>query len=194
MARTRRLIFSLHLACLTALTCPAFAQDSRVATIAAIQAAKAEQLAPRQPGGAERALIWVREELIEAPSGLYPLFGSVYSGGGFALGAGYRQYYGDRTHWDLKGLYSVKNYKLIELSTDSWGHAGGRLDLHGRIGWRDATQVPFYGVGINSSPDRTNFGLTQAYVGANVVVRPTPWSILRASASYEDYSTGEGAG
>ena len=83
----------------------------------------------------------VRNEFLTDPSGFYPFFGSVYSGGGFTLGAGYRQFYGDRTHWDVKGLCSVKNYKFIELSTDSWGHSSGRFDLHGRFGWRDATQV-----------------------------------------------------
>lgn len=190
-----RFPLSLALAFLTfASAPPALAQESRVATIAAAQAEKAKQLAPRRPGTAERALNWVQEELIEAPSGFYPLFGSVYSGGGFTFGAGYRQYYGDRTHWDLKGLYSLKSYKLVELSTDSLGHADGRLDLHARVGWRDATQVPFHGLGIGSSRDRTNFGLAQAYGGADLAFRPVAWTILRAGASYEDYSIGEGGG
>ena len=92
----------------------------------------------------------MEREFLQDPNGLYPYFGSVYSGGGFTLGAGYRQFYGDRTHADLKGLYSLKNYKLFELSTDSWGHADGRLDLHARAGWRDATQVAFYGLGMTT--------------------------------------------
>jgi hypothetical protein len=173
---------------------PVFAQDSRVATIAAAQAEKAKTLAPREPGAAERALIWVQEELILAPSGFYPLFGSVHSGGGLAFGAGYRRYYGDNTHWDLKTLYSLKNYKLVELSTDSWGHASGRFDAHARVGWRDATQVPFHGLGIDSPTDRTNFGMAQTYAGADIAVRPSRWSIARLAASYEDFAIGEGAG
>ena len=104
---------------------PAWAQSSRTEAIAAEQADKATDLQPRVPPGAERAVKWVKDELIDEPSGLYPYFGSVYSGGGFTLGAGYRRYYGDNTHWDVKVLYSIKNYKLIELSTDSWNHAGG---------------------------------------------------------------------
>jgi len=44
--------------------------------------------------------------------------------------------------------YQTKGYKLVEVSTDSWGHADGRLDLHGRVGWRDATQVAFNGLGM----------------------------------------------
>jgi hypothetical protein len=118
----------------------------------------------------------------------------VYSGGGFTLGGGYRQFYGDRTHWDLKGLYSLKNYKLIELSTDSWGHATGRLDLHGRVGWRDATQVAFYGLGIDSPQDRSNYRMKQAYVGGDLLFRPGGYVVLGAGAAYEDYTLEEGTG
>ena len=97
--------------------------QTRVDVIAAEQARKAAEATPYVPSSAERWVVTARNEFLTDPSGFYPFFGSVYSGGGFTLGAGYRQFYGDRTHWDVKGLYSVKNYKLIELSTDSWGHA-----------------------------------------------------------------------
>ena len=100
----------------------------------------------------------MKKELIDTPSGLYPLFGSVYGGGGLALGGGYRQYYGDRTFWDVKGLLSIRNYKFAEVSTTSPGHSQGRLDLNAHLGWRDATQVAYYGLGTQTSPDdRTNF-------------------------------------
>ena len=42
----------------------------------------------------------LQREFLQDPNGFYPLFGSVYSGGGFTLGAGYRRFYGDRTHAD----------------------------------------------------------------------------------------------
>ena len=117
--------------------------NSRAAVIAAEQADKAKKLPPYTPSGVERRLVALKREFLDEPSGFYPYFGSVYSGGGFTLGAGYRQFYGDRTHADVKGMYSTAGYKLVEVSTDSWGHAGGRVDLHGRAGWRDATQVAF---------------------------------------------------
>ena len=40
----------------------------------------------------------LRQSLVEQPAGFYPYFDSVYSGGGFTLGAGYRHFTGDRTH------------------------------------------------------------------------------------------------
>ena len=173
----------------------ATAQETRAAEIAAEQARKAAEIAPYVPSAAERWAIAFRREFLDNPSGFYPYFASVYSGGGFTLGAGYRQFYGDRTHWDLKGLYSIKSYKLIELSTDSWGHASGRFDLHGRAGWRDATQVAYYGLGMTTTPDaKTAFGLQQTYVGGDVVMRPGGFTVVGLGLTYDDYSLGSGAG
>jgi hypothetical protein len=171
------------------------AQDSRAAEIAAEQARKAAALRPYEPGGAERWAVALRREFLTEPSGFYPYFGSVYSGGGFTLGAGYRQFYGDRTHWDVKGLFSFKSYKLLELSTDSWGHADGRLDLHGRVGWRDATQVSFYGLGTTTPrDDHSNYRMKQLYAGGDLQFRPGGFVVLGGGAAFEDYTLESGEG
>jgi hypothetical protein len=171
------------------------AQDSRAASIAAEQAKKAAALKPYEPSAAERKVLALKRELVDLPSGFYPYFASAYSGGGLTLGAGYRQFYGDRTHWDVKGLYSVKNYKFIELSTDSWGHAAGRVDLHLRTGWRDATQVGYWGLGIDSPDDAaSNYRMKQGYVGGDVQLRPARFTIVGAGAAYEDFKLEQGTG
>jgi Omp85 superfamily domain len=118
----------------------------------------------------------------------------VYSGGGLTLGAGYRQFYGDRTHWDVKGLYSVKHYKFLEVSTDSWSHQGGRFDVHARFGWRDATQVAYYGLGMTSPSENAEFRLKQTYVGGDVQFRPGRVGILGLGVTYDDYGLEPGAG
>jgi hypothetical protein len=172
----------------------ALAQDTRTAQIAAEQAQKSGQLHPREPGTAERWAVGLYREFMLEPSGPYPYFASVYSGGGFTLGAGYRQFYGDNTHWDVKGLYSLKAYKLIEFSTDSWGHAQGRLDLHGRVGWRDATQVAYYGLGIDSPDVRSNFRMKQTYFGGDLQFRPGGFTVFGAGAQYDNHILEEGQG
>jgi hypothetical protein len=171
-----------------------FAQESRAALIAAEQTKKAATLTTRVPSAAERTFVRLQQEFMQDPNGFYPWLGSVYSGGGFTLGAGYRQFYGDRTHVDLKGMYSAKNYKLFELSTDSWDHASGRIDLHGRVGWRDATQVAFHGLGMSSPPDETDFRMKQAYAGGDVVGRPLRYVVTAASLMVEDYTMEPGTG
>ena len=169
------------LLCVLVLVVPAlaFAQDTRAGAIEAAQAEKATQLAPHQPHWVEELILTARQTIVEHPSGVYPYFDSVYSGGGFTLGAGYRRFTGDRTHWNIAGLYSIAGYKLIEASALSPGHWAGRLDLRGAAGWRDATQVEYYGLGIDSPADaNAAFRMKQAYAGGELTARPRPWLLL----------------
>ena len=144
------------------------AQETRAAIIAEAQAIKAAQLAPYAPSKAERIAADMKERLFDTPNGFYPWFESVYSGGGFTLGSGYRRYYGDQTSWSVRGLFSAKAYKLAEVVTDAHAIGKGRMNLQAIAGWRDATQVSFYGLGSDTSIDaKTNFQLTQAYAGVS---------------------------
>jgi hypothetical protein len=167
----------------------AFAQETRAAAIAGEQAEKAKHLAPPQRSWAEELLLTVRQTMVVQPAGFYPYFDSVYSGGGFTLGAGYRQFTGDRAHVNIAGLYSVSGYKLIEAAMTSPGHWSGRLDFHAASGWRDATQVAYHGLGINSVEDAdTAFRMQQTYVGGDLTARLRPSLLLAGGVWYEDYT------
>src|SRR5687767_708140 len=100
----------LSVASLLAMAAPTAAQETSAGVIAAAQAAKAERLQPYVPGKAERIAAGFKKRLFETPNGFYPWLDSVYSGGGLTLGGGYRRFYGDRTYWTGRGLYSAKGY------------------------------------------------------------------------------------
>lgn len=183
----------------------AHSQDSRATAIAQQQAQKAKQLKENplpkpKPRRLRSALprIAPLEEAVDYlidPRGFYPLVGSVYSGGGFSAGAGYRWFYGDNTAFDIKGLYSIRNYKLLELSAVSPGATPRRPTFRGRVGWRDATQVAFYGLGPETSADdRSNFRLQNLYAGGDVSVAPVFPFVLSGGVTYENYTTKEGQG
>ena len=174
--------------CLLLVPAFAFAQDTREAEIAARQREKAAHVAPYRPHRAEEFLLQARQTLVEQPSGFYPYFDSVYSGGGFTLGDGYRRFTGDRTHWSIAGLYSVKGYKLIEASEVSPGHWSGRLDLLATAGWRDATQVAYHGLGIDSPAEGAAFRMQQGFAGGGVTIRPHKHLLLTTTAAYENYT------
>lgn len=194
----RAVVATRHLVAVAALALwppPALAQDSRADVIAKTQAEKTGRLVPYDPPGAERVVTAIKEYFIDRPGGFYPAIGSVYAGGGFTLGVGVRQFSGDNTWLDVKGLYSVRGYKLVEIGMTSPTLAGGRLAAGLRAGWRDATQVNFYGLGMaTSTRDRTNFRLKQAYAGGNLTARPVPWVVLDGTVAYEDYTTAAGTG
>jgi hypothetical protein len=170
-------------------------EETRAALIAAAQATKAQQLVPYAPGKAERIALAVKRQFLETPEGFYPWLESVYSGGGFTLGAGYRSFYGDRTFWTARGLLSAKAYKRAELATESLGLAQGRVDLRADGGWRDATQVNFYGVGNDTAVDaRANYRLQQTYVGGSAAIRGPGPVVANLGLRYEDFTLESGRG
>ena len=189
--RSRLALTAVALAGVMGQAATAGAQDSRGGIIAAEQAEKAKHLAPRLPSGVEQFIVALQRATIE-PAGFFPIFGSVYSGGGFTLGGGYRRFVGDETSWAVGGMYSAKSYKLIELGLASRGHFGGRVDLRSRIGWRDATQVAYHGLGIDSPADPgAKFRMQQGFGGGDVAYRPIPWVVFRGVAMYESFTLKE---
>ena len=190
-ARCRVLLAGL----LAAIAVPASGQTSRADVIVQQEAAKAQKLAPHTPNKAEALVAKIQGILLESPSGFYPFFGSVWSGGGFTLGAGYRHFAGDNTFFDVKGLYSFSNYKYIETTAATLGLAGGKVNVGAHLGWRDATQVAYYGLGIDTPPEaQSNYRFKQGWVSGDVVARPAWWTVFGANVGYEDFSLESGTG
>ena len=172
---------------------PISGQESRESEIAAKQAKKAQDLKPYVPSKPEKIIADFRREAIEEPSGLIPYLDSPYRGGGFTLGLGYRQFFADASSWDVKGAYSLKHYKLLESTARLPLGDRGRVGL--KIGWFDAPQVAYYGLGIDTPSDaRTSFRLKEAYTEGQLAFRPQRWIVLDGAIAYEDYSTEEGKG
>lgn len=169
--------------------------ESRSGTLAALQARKSTELKRSEPDRAEALVRKVQAIFLESPAGFYPFFSSVYHGGGLTIGAGYRQFYGDNTSWNVQGLYSVKNYKLAEFGTESRDHFANRLSFGSKVGWRDATQVGYYGVGMQTNQDdRTNFRFQQTYADGHVTFRPVWWFPIQGSVGGEHWESKEGQG
>ena len=177
---------------------PIRAQDTRAEVIARQQEDKSGQLRPPTSNKVEQFITRMEEGgwlLSPNPRGLYPYFDSVYPGGSFTLGAGYRKYVADYAHVDVRGLYSVLNYKLIEGLVGSPNHLRGRLDFGARAGWRDATQVGYYGIGKDTSADdRANFRISETYAEGNVTAKPLRWLHLGGVIAYERYEEKQGQG
>lgn len=170
----------------------AAAQQTRTEAIEQAQAAKASTLAPYVPGTIERILdqtekgAWLDPKFLR---GFYPTFSSIYPGGGFTVGAGYRAYTGYYSHVDLRGLVSLSGFAQVEASAAAPRMAGGAVDLTARVGWRDAARIPFFGLGPASvADDRTNARVTEVYAEGAALYRPATKVFLRGATSYEAYT------
>jgi hypothetical protein len=156
----------------------AFAQtsepDSRQAVVEQAQSEKAGSLHPYVPSRAERLITQLENALVNATTTWHPYFQNAYSGGGFALGAGYMHHVSPYNFVDVRGSYSVSGYKLAEaeFSAPRLFHRRGQLSMIG--GWRDATEVGFYGFGSNTTlSNRANYAFDQPYGGARMTFWPT---------------------
>ncbi|HET9369175.1 MAG TPA: BamA/TamA family outer membrane protein [Vicinamibacterales bacterium] len=168
--------------------------QTRAEEIAAEQAKKAQALQPYTPTRPEAVLSRIEGRLMYPPRFAVTL-DSVYSGGGFTLGALYHEPMGDRAFLTGRGLLSIKLYKLAEFGVVSPGHAGERLDLSARAGWRDATQVGYFGQGNDTDKDdRANYRFKETYLEGGLTFRPARWMPLDARVSYEDWQLESGKG
>jgi hypothetical protein len=140
---------------------------TRQAAIEQAQAEKTKTLHPYEVSRGERLMAKVDSILNGTVRKWHPFFESAYSGGGFALGAGYAGYVTPFNVLDVRGSYSVAGYKLAEAEfvAPRLFHRKGALSVVG--GWREATQVPFYGLGTNTpNVTRFTFGFQQPYASA----------------------------
>lgn len=172
----------------------AAAQDTRAEEIAAKQKEKAATSEPYRPSRFETFMIRLEENFASPPNGFYPEVGSIYPGGGFSLGVGYRRFYARNAIWDIRGLYSIKNYKQVEVGTRTPWFGNGRWNLGVRAGWLDAPQIGYFGQGTVEDAPRANFHLTQGYAALTAGLRPTEWTRLQAEVGYDDFETRGGRG
>jgi hypothetical protein len=152
-------------ACAMAISTAA-AQETGVATRQALieqeQAAKEPELHPYVPNRVEQTLNRFEYVLTNGGRSWHPFFDSAYPGGGFTLGMGYTHYVSAYSSLDVRGSDTIAGYKRIEAEflAPRMFHRRGTLSVLG--GWREATEVGFYGIGLQTSKDdRTNFAFGQ---------------------------------
>jgi hypothetical protein len=169
---------------------------TRQAAIEQAQAEKLKVLHPYVPNKGEQLAARVERILTGEGKHVHPFFESAYSGGGFAFGAGYARYVSGYNFVDVRGSYSMANYKRaeIEFVAPRLFHRRGELSLIG--GWRDAPQVRFDGLGIDTSKDdRTNYRLLRPNASGLLTLRPTRrYLLLRGGVEWTKWSQEPGQG
>jgi hypothetical protein len=169
---------------------------TREALIEREQAAKVPTLKPYAHGTVER--IFDKADAIIEGGTLkwHPFFQSAYSGGGFTLGAGRAFFVSPYNLIDVRGSYTIKSYKRIEAEFIAPRLFDRRAKLSVLGGWREATQVGFFGVGTDSLlEDEANYLFKQPYGSALFTILPTRRALmLRGGAEYTRWTQESGEG
>jgi hypothetical protein len=156
-----------------------FAQEpeptTRQAVIERQQAEKVKTLQPMLPMKGERATAKVEDILVNfGGRRWHPFFKNAYPGGGFPFGIGYLVPLSSYNRLDMRGSYTIPGYKRaeVEFVAPRLFHRRAELSITG--GWREATQVGFYGIGNGTSKDdRVDYGFELPAASALFTLRPT---------------------
>ena len=169
---------------------------SRQATIEQEQASKDQKLHPYAPNKGEQ--IFDRLDVILAGGQLrwHPFFENAYSGGGFTLGLGHVNYLSAYNYLDVRGSWTISNYKRIEAEFVAPRMFNRRAHLSILGGWREATQVGFYGLGMGTSKDdRTNYLFNQPYLSGLFTIYPNRRNfMLRGGLEFSKWTQEPGEG
>ena len=169
---------------------------SRAGLIEQAQDAKAQKLTPAEPGKAEKYVTDLSEIMLSGQLHWHPFWQSAYAGGGFTIGAGYMRFVSPYNFLDVRGSFTPSGYKRVEAELIAPGLFGQRGTLSVLGGWREATQVGFYGFGMSSAVgDRANYGFTQPYASALLEVFPARNAfLLRGGLELSQWKQQAGAG
>jgi hypothetical protein len=172
---------------------PALAQESRAAQIEAEQAEKATRLHPYEPTRAEDVIVRAGRALSGQPIGFYPWLGSIFSGGLFSFGPGYRLPYGAGGALDAQAAISIRGFRLARATLFLPPMADRRVRVAVRAQVIDAGSASFYGVGNETPSDaRSAFLFRPASVGAQVTAAPVEQIEVGASVDRVAIETGPG--
>ena len=176
---------------LSIVSAPAAAQSTRVEAIAEEQAEKARQLGAEGPSQAEQVIRRVLlSPLLAGGDGPYPWFGSVYSGTGMAIGAGYLKRLQNAAMINVQTGISLNNSTMLRGVAVAPALWRGKLQVDGAGEWMDARGVSFYGLGQQSSKDtRQRYDYTPLELAGNLTLRPMRFVSVTGSYSFINIQT-----
>ena len=153
----------------------AFAQEpgSRAEEQARQQEAKARNLTTYVSPWIEQRLLAVETAGgFGVARGLVVKFGDIKRGSGFAPGIGYGYTTSGGGALAAKGVYSIRNYKLLQVSAQSPRFSADRILFRARARWQDAPKVRLYPLGADPPNLRTDYAETKTEVSGEALLKP----------------------
>ena len=184
---------------IAALSPAAGGQQTRTEQLEQRRAERAREVKPERRTKLEKTLLYLDEHrllhrIVAPEAGFYPQIGSVTTGGGFALGGGYRKpFANDNLLFNTNAAFTLKGYRSgrIELSMPRlFRHT---VELKGRVRYRYFPQEDFYGIGPDSQKaDRTDYLIKETEYALQIMWRPKHWLLLASQNAFLNPRIGSG--
>ncbi|HET7698851.1 MAG TPA: hypothetical protein VFK57_24245 [Vicinamibacterales bacterium] len=167
-----------------------------LALVLAAAPAAAQTATPAAPAPGEEPSLVDRLKEPDQAGGLHftehwaVVFGGIKQGSGIALGPAWSTKFADGGFLQVKGVYSIRDFKLLQLRYDTrrfWNDRGIAIT---RLRWQDAPELKLYQFGIDSPDRHTDYAERKTEGSTLVILKPTPHVRATAGFGLERYRTG----
>ncbi|HEU4936828.1 MAG TPA: BamA/TamA family outer membrane protein [Vicinamibacterales bacterium] len=140
---------------------------------------------------------WIEQRLLAVENaggfgvarGLVVKFGDIKRGSGFAPGLGYGYTTSGGGALAAKGVYSVRNYKLLQVSAQSPPFSADRILFRARARWQDAPKVRLYPLGSDPANLRTDYAERKTEVSGEALLKPVRFLRFGGGVGVEWFDT-----
>lgn len=120
------------------------------------------------------------------------VFGGIKQGSGIALGPALSTKFKDGGFAQLKAVYSVKQFKLVQVRYDTRRFWSDRAIVISRARWQDAPELPLYRLGPDSPDVRVDYSEKKTEVSSRGTFKVAPLMTVNLGYGVERYTTGGG--
>lgn len=120
------------------------------------------------------------------------VFGGIKQGSGIALGPALSTKFKDGGFAQLKAVYSVKQFKLVQARYDTRRFWTDRAIVISRVRWQDAPELPLYRLGPDSPDVRVDYGEKKTEASSRGTFKVAPLVTMNLGYGVERYTTSGG--
>jgi surface antigen Omp85-like protein len=117
------------------------------------------------------------------------VFGGIKAGSGIALGPALSHKFADGAYAQIKAVYSVKNFSVVQARYDSRKFWRDRAALTGRLRWQNAPQLRLFRLGPDAPDLTVGYGERKTEGSARLRLQLTPAFRLGSGFGVEKYHT-----
>lgn len=117
------------------------------------------------------------------------VFGGIKSGSGIALGPALSHKFAKGDYTQVKAVYSVKKFSLVQLRYDTQKFWDGRAMIVSRLRWQDAPRLKLFALGPDAPDSTVQYGETKTEGSARLRVQLAPAARIGSGFGIENYST-----
>jgi hypothetical protein len=117
------------------------------------------------------------------------VFGGIKSGSGIALGPAVSHKFANGAYTQVKALYSVREFALVQVRYDTRKFWDGRAIVVSRLRWQDAPKLKLFALGPDAPDSTVQYGETKTEGSARLRVQLAPAVRIGSGFGIEKYST-----